>query len=167
MSEERSFDPGALIRALVNGGVRFVVVGGIAAQSHGSPMMTQDLDICFDRDGPNLQRLAGVLADLAAVRRGMPEGVTSPLDARALRLGDVFTLTTRWGDLDLLGAPDPGLDFSALATTAVAFDFEGSRILVASLADLMAMKRAAGRPKDLMALEILGALREEIDRRPG
>jgi hypothetical protein len=165
VSERASFDAPALLAALVGGGVRFVVVGGIAAQSHGSPMMTGDLDICFDRDRDNPERLAAVLADLAAVRRGMPVGIDAPIDARALRSGQTFTLTTRLGDLDLLGAPDPGFDFATLERGSVRFGYDGSQVLIAGLDDLMAMKRAAGRPKDLLALEILGALREEIDRR--
>jgi hypothetical protein len=41
----------------------------------------------------------------------------------------------------------------------------GQNVHVASLEDLMAMKRAAGRPKDRIELEILGALREELDLR--
>jgi hypothetical protein len=164
MSEAPFFDAPALLASLVDGGVRFIVVGGIAAQSHGSPMMTGDLDICFDRDRQNLERLAAVLVGLAAVRRGMPDGVEAPIDARALRAGQTFTLTTRLGDLDLLGAPDPGFDFATLARGAVRFEYEGSHVLMAGLDDLIAMKRAAGRPKDLLALEILGALREEIDR---
>jgi hypothetical protein len=165
MSERPGFDPGAIIATLISGGVRFIVVGGIAAQAHGSPMMTQDLDICVDRDRDNLDRLAQVLRDLLATRRGLPDRVVAPIDARALRAGQIFTLTTRLGDLDLLGAPDPGFDFASLERNCVAFEFEGSNILIAGLDDLIAMKRAAGRPKDLLALEILGALREEVDRR--
>jgi hypothetical protein len=48
--------------------------------------------------------------------------------------------------------------------SAVEYEFLGHRLHVASLDDLIAMKRAAGRPKDRVELEILGALREEIDR---
>jgi hypothetical protein len=77
------------------------------------------------------------------------------------------TLTTRHGDLDLLAHPDPGLDFGQLAQRALTTEIMGWVVLVASLDDLVAMKRAAGRPKDLIELEVLGALREEIDRRPG
>lgn len=89
----------------------------------------------------------------------------APIDRRALRAGDVFTLSTRYGDLDLLAHPDPGLDFDSLGSRAIAAEIFGMRVRVASLEDLIAMKRAAGRPKDLIELEVLGALREELDRR--
>jgi len=165
VTEHPAFDAGSLLRALIDDGVDFVVIGGLAAQAHGSPLITEDLDICFDLDGANLERLAGVLEGLAAVRRGMPDGIRAPLDARALRAGDVFTLTTRFGALDLLARPDPLLDFETLRSRAAQFDFDGMTVWIASLEDVIAMKRAAGRPKDLLAIEILGALREEIDRR--
>ncbi len=165
MSEHAAFSAGSLLRALIGGRVRFVVIGGLAAQAHGSPLITEDLDICFDLDRDNLERLGEVLADLMAVRRGMPDGVVSPVDARALRAGDVFTLRTRFGDLDLLAHPDPGLDYRTLVEHSILVEILGVEVRVASLDDLMAMKRAAGRPKDRIELEILGALREQIDRR--
>jgi predicted nucleotidyltransferase len=156
-----------ILRSLSEAGARFVLIGGLAAQVHGSPSLTGDVDICFATDGVNLHRLAGALREMAAVRRGMPDGVVAPIDDGALRAGDVFTLTTRFGDLDLLAHPAPGLDFDLLAADAMTIEIMGRVVQVASLDDLMAMKRAAGRPKDRIELEVLGALREEIDRRPG
>ena len=123
MSEHAVFSAGSLLRALVEGRVRFVVIGGLAAQAHGSPLITEDLDICFDLERDNLERLASVLADLTAIRRGLPDGVVAPVDARALRSGDMFTLRTRFGDLDLLARPDPALDYASLASRAIAFEF--------------------------------------------
>lgn len=165
MSELDAFDPTPILAALVDGGVRFVLIGGVAAQVHGSPSLTRDIDICYARDPDNLRLIAEVLRRLVAIRRGMPAGVTSPIDERALRAGDVFTLTTLAGDLDLLGAPDPSLDYETLMRAAIPVEFAAGRVMVAGLDDLIAMKRAAGRPKDRIELEVLGALREEIDRR--
>ena len=165
MSDHARFSAGALIRALVDARVDFVVIGGLAAQAHGSPLITEDLDICFDLDRNNLERLAGVLDDLAAIRRGLPEGVVAPLDEHALRAGDVFTLRTCHGDLDLLARPDPSFDYKQLRSRAVQFDLAGITVWMADLDDLIAMKRAAGRPKDLLAIEHLGALRDQIDHR--
>jgi hypothetical protein len=164
VSEHPAFSARSLLRALLEGGVEFVVIGGLAAQVHGSPVITEDLDICFDLDGANLARLAKVLDGLAAIRRGMPEGVVAPLDVRALRASDVLTLRTRFGDLDLLARPDPRLDFPTLRSRAIRAELEGLTVWIADLGDVIAMKRAAGRPKDLLAIEHLGALREELDR---
>ena len=165
MSEHPRLEAGAILGALRDAEVRFVLIGGLASQVHGSPSLTLDVDICFALDRDNLERLARVLADIAAIRRDLPVGVTAPLDVRALRAGDVFTLRTRYGDLDLLARPDPGFDHDILAMQAISAEILGVVVRVASLDDLMAMKRAAGRPKDRIELEILGALREELDRR--
>jgi hypothetical protein len=165
MSEHPLLRADHILRELLDAGVRFVLIGGLAAQVHGSPSLTGDVDICFAIDKDNLGRLARAVQVLGAVRRELPPGVHAPLDARSLRAGDVFTLTTRHGDLDLLAHPDPGLDFETLAERSIEAELLGVPVMVASLDDLMAMKRAAGRPKDRIELEILGALREELDRR--
>jgi len=165
MSEHPLLRADEILRSLLDAGVQFVLIGGLAAQVHGSPSLTGDVDVCFAIDRDNLDRLASALMGLAAFRRELPEGVAAPLDARALRAGDVFTLTTRFGDLDLLAHPEPGLDYEALVAGSLAAEILGVPVRVAGLDDLMAMKRAAGRPKDRIELEILGALREEIDRR--
>jgi hypothetical protein len=167
MSDLESFDPAAILEVLIRHDVRFVLIGGVAAQALGSPSITGDVDICYARDHDNLDRLADALADLAAVRRGLPTDAPRmpPLDARTLRAGGLFTLTTRYGDFDILATPDPGLDYQQLVERATTVRVHGASIPVASLTDLMEMKRAAGRPKDRIELEILGALREELDRR--
>jgi hypothetical protein len=86
------------------------------------------------------------------------------LDAQTLANGDVFTFTTDVGWVDIIGVPSGVAGYDGLARTADAFDLFGSRVLVASVVDLIRMKRAAGRPKDLLALEELGALRDELEK---
>ncbi len=167
MSEHPLLQAGEILRTLHETGVRFVLIGGLASQVHGSPSLTGDVDICFALDGENLQRLSNALESLAAIRRNLEPGIVAPIDHRALRAGDVFTLSTRFGDLDLLAHPDPHLDFETLRSRSIAATIFGIEVRVAGLGDLMDMKRAAGRPKDRIELEILGALREELDRRDG
>jgi hypothetical protein len=154
-----------ILSELLNADVQFVLIGGLAAQVHGSPSLTGDVDICFALDGANLDRLARALESLVAIRRELPSSVSAPIDARALRAGDALALSTRYGDLDLLAHPDPGLDFETLVGRSIGATVLGMPVRVASLQDLIEMKRAAGRPKDRIELEILGALREELDRR--
>ena len=169
MSDAPIFQPRELVERLTKAGVRFVLIGGLAAQAHGSPSATFDLDIVPTWDSANLAKLADVLRDIAAVRHGLPSGSPTmpPLDTQTLRAAAVFTLNTRFGRLDVLAYPDPGFTCEHLMRSAEPRELFGVRLHVAGLDDLMAMKRAAGRPKDRVELEILGALREEIDRRPG
>jgi predicted nucleotidyltransferase len=164
MSEHPLLRADQILKVLLEAQVRFVLIGGLASQVHGSPSLTGDVDICFALDGENLRRLSDALTSMAAVRRGLDSAIHAPIDSRALRAGDVFTLSTRYGDLDLLAHPNPRFEFETLLRRSIAAEIFGLEIRVAGLDDLMAMKRAAGRPKDLIELEILGALREELDR---
>lgn len=168
MTESVSFEPRELLSRFVSAGAEFVIIGGLAAQAHGSPSITADLDIVPSWDSANLRKVEGVLRDITAIRHGVPPGgpALPPLDARTLLAGAVFTLNSRFGRIDLLANPDPGVDYADLRKAAVTVTYLGMPLLFASLDDLIAMKRAAGRPKDRVELEILGALREEIDRRP-
>ena len=157
-----TFDPVGALRVLLDHGVRFIVIGGVAGAAHGSPLITQDLDICYDRSPENLERLAAALQQLHARLRGVDDDVPFILDAKTLKAGDHFTFLTDAGDLDIMGTPAGSAGYDDLAAEAVETELGDIQVLVASLDDLMAMKRAAGRPKDLTALEILGAIRDEI-----
>jgi hypothetical protein len=156
-----AFDPVAVLSRLEDAGVRYVVIGGIAATIHGSPTVTGDLDICYERSEASLERLAGVLRDIHARLRGAPDDVTFLLDAATLRAGDGFTFTTDLGDVDILGTPSGTAGYDDLRPGAELVDVGGIAVPVASLEDLMRMKRAAGRAKDRIELEVLGALRDE------
>lgn len=159
------FDPQSVIRLLGRHRVRYVLIGGLAAVTHGSPLVTQDVDVCHARDDTNLRRLAAALKEVDAALRGADPGIRIRLDAKTLRAGDAFTFTTDIGWVDLLGTPAGTDGYEDLARTADAFDLFGYRVLVASVEDLIRMKRASGRPKDLLALEELGALRDELSGR--
>jgi hypothetical protein len=163
MTGPASFDPLRLIETLDRHGVRFVVVGGIAARLLGSPTVTRDLDICYARDAANLRALAAALADLHAQLRDVEPCLPFRPDARTLKAGDAFTLQTDAGDLDLLGTPAGTDGYADLARAATPTDLGGVQVLVAAVDDLIRMKRAAGRPKDLIEVEVLGALSDEID----
>jgi hypothetical protein len=162
--DRADFQPERVIRLLGSHRVRYLLIGGLAAIAHGAPLITQDVDICYARDEENLERLASALSAVHADLRGADPGLPFRLDARSLRDGDSFTLTTDVGWLDLLGTPSGTTGYDDLVRTAEPFDLFGFRVLVASVEDLIRMKRAAGRPKDLLAIEELGALRDELDR---
>jgi hypothetical protein len=154
----------ALMRALVAAEVDFIVIGGVAGQLLGAPIVTFDFDICYSRDRANLDRLAALLLRLNASLRGTPKGLPFRLDSQTLWNGDSFTFDTSLGPLDILATPSGTDGYDDLVRTAVNVDVEGMSIRAASIDDLIRMKRAAGRTKDRIALEHLGALRDELDR---
>lgn len=162
-----SLDARRILQELRDHDVSFVIIGGIAGQLWGSPSLTGDLDICYARTPGDLERLAASLRALKARLRGpgVPADLPFRLDAQTLERGDHFTLRTEAGDLDCLGTPAGTRGYEDVASEAVEVEFFGMPVQVVSLEQLMRMKRAAGRAKDRAELEILGALRDELERR--
>lgn len=158
-----AFRPVDLIRVLVEHDVAFVLIGGVAANLLGSTTITRDLDIVYSRERTNLDRLAKALASLKAYPRGQERSLRYRLDAQALRNGASFTLATRLGDLDCLAEASGGFTYERIAGAADTLEVEGLQVRVVSLDDLIRMKRAAGRNKDLIEVENLSALREVRD----
>jgi len=148
-------------------GVRYVLIGGLAAVLHGSPLPTLDVDICPSPEQPNLERLAAALQEMDARLRtpDTPEGVRFPCDAGFLGNMQLLNLVTRFGDLDLALRPSGTEGFSDLSRRAVAVNVRGLRVAVASLEDVIRSKEAANRPKDQRALPVLRQLQEEIRKR--
>jgi len=161
------FDPLRALRTLTRRRVRFVVIGGIAGRLHGSSAVTNDLDICYARDPENLERLAAALVEMDARLRDTPEDLPFKPDAKTLKAGANFTFTTSAGGLDCMASPAGSRGFDELDATAVEMDLGGLVIRVAAIEDLIRLKRAAGRPKDLIEVEVLGALEEETEATPG
>jgi len=154
------FDPRRILRTLGEHKVRFVLIGGQAATAQGSTSLTADIDIVYARDRENLAHLASALAALGASLRGADQALPFRPDAETLRRGLNFTFSTRFGPLDCLGEAAGAFTFEALARNADSYDIAEINVQVAALDDLIAMKRAAGRPKDLIEVENLAALRE-------
>lgn len=148
------------LRALADGGVRFVVVGGLAAAAHGAARVTYDVDVVYERTRENLARLASALAPLSPYLRGAPPGLPFRWDVAALERGLNFTLTTDGGDLDLLGEIVGGGRYEDLVPHSFETEMLGVTLLCLGLEKLIEVKRAAGRPKDLEAIAELELLRD-------
>jgi hypothetical protein len=155
------------LRVLARHRVRFLLIGGYAAIARGSPLLTGDIDICYARDDENLEGLAAALRELGATLRGAPPDLPFRLDAKALKEGDHFTFSTSVGAVDCMGTPAGTQGFDDLNRDATDVDFDGLVVRVPSVDDLIRMKRATGRSKDLVGLEWLRALREELEGDPG
>jgi hypothetical protein len=159
------FAPDELIAALADAGVDYILIGGLAVGAHGYPRATKDVDIVPAPESANLERLAALLRALDAQHHGLGEFDPSefpfdPHNAAELAEGGNFVLSTRLGRLDVMqwvpGIPGE-LAFEHLARGAIGTALNGRRVRVCSRDDLIAMKRAAGRPQDLVDLQELGA----------
>ena len=161
------FDPEDIFATLSDHGVRFILIGGMAAILHGDTGVTVDLDIVPALDSANLDRLAVALRSLDARIRasGVPEGLVFDCSGEFLRnLGPdaMLNLTTRAGDVDLAFTPTGTRGYEDLRREAMAVDAASATILVASLADVIRSKDAAGRDKDRRALPRLRELLKRL-----
>lgn len=121
MSEQDSeFDPTRMLATLEASGVDYVVIGGLAAVLHGSPVLTQDLDVCPSQDEKNLERLALALRTLGAKIRTdtSPEGLPFACDSVFLRNVQLLNLVTRYGDLDISSRPSGTTGYADLRAHA-------------------------------------------------
>ncbi|GDX87007.1 MAG: hypothetical protein CK531_07315 [Gemmatimonadetes bacterium] len=145
-------------------GVEFIIVGGVAANLHGSARVTVDLDLMYKRGDANITRLVGALAPLSPYLRGAPLGLPFRFDHPTVTAGLNFTLDTSSGPLDLLGEMAGVGRYEDVVLHTNTMDIIGNDSLVIELDWLIRAKRAAGRPKDLEVLAELEILRGLTDK---
>ncbi len=156
----------ALLGRLRRAEVDFVIVGGVAVAFQGYGRSTKDLDITYATDAENLRRLGQVLVGAHARLRGITEDVPFVPDERTLAHTRTrpLTLDTDDGGLDLIADPPGAPSYDTMRSRAERVELDGVIIAVAALDDLLAMKRASGRPQDLVdvdALEVARRIRAE------
>ena len=150
-----------ILRVLVDAEVEFILIGGVAANLHGSAQATYDVDVVYSRKKSNLGRLVKALAPHSPYLRGAPPGLPFRFDEQTVRSGLNFTLSTTLGDLDLLGEVAGGGNYEQLLAQTVELEAFGIRCRCVSLEQLIQLKRAAGRPKDLQSIAELQLLLEK------
>lgn len=153
---EPAFDQ--LLRRLAAAGVDFVVVGGLAVNAWGVVRGTKDVDVVVAPNVENLKRVAEVaVASGGRVQRGEAM-LGSPVSiASALASGEQVAIETDLGRLDVVQGLDGVPNYEELRPKATEAEILGVTVAVCSLEDLKAMKRAAGRTRDLADLEDLEA----------
>lgn len=159
-----SFDPEAIIRTLSDHKVDFILIGALAAYLHGSPLPTLDVDITPRPDLDNLELLSHALRAMdARIRSEGTEPLQFSHNARSLAAVNVWNLTTRYGDVDIAIVPSGTSGYQDLAAGASEVKLGSVTIMLASLADIIRSKEAAGRDKDRRALPVLRELLERHD----
>lgn len=157
------FDPAEILRVLDRHGVEYVLIGGMAAVVHGSAHVTTDVDVVPLDGKENLARLSEALRELQARIRvaGEPEGVPFDHSAESLSRVRIWNLRTDHGDLDVTFEPSGTQGYDDLRRDAVRVRLAEVDVHVASLADVIRSKEAAGRARDRA---VLPGLRELLAR---
>jgi hypothetical protein len=143
------------LREMHEGGVDFIVVGGLAAVLNGAPINTFDLDIVHSRTPENVSRLLGVLEALDAIYRMQPSRRLRP-NASHLSSPGHHNLLTTCGPLDVLGTIGRGLVYEDLRPHSIEMEIgPGVRVSVLDLQTIVALKEEMGGEKDLAVLPVL------------
>lgn len=153
----------ALLKRLLDHEVDFVLAGGLACVVHGSPLVTQDVDICVFFDDLQIAKLRESLKDLEPRFRMNPNFKPSFLDhpKRSNELKNIY-LETSLGILDMMTELQPIGDFQAVSRRAVTIRLYGHDCKVVSLEDLISIKETMSRPKDKEALLHLREILQKI-----
>ena len=162
---EPELAPERLLAVLKEHGVRFVLVGGFAAVIHGSPYLTTDVDVVPEWSKDNLDRMSAALESMHARvwTASEPAGVSFGHDAASLGNVEMWNLVTEHGRLDLTFMPSGTAGYEDLARDAVHLTILGVDVDVASLADVIRSKEAAGREKDRVVLPVLRRILDESE----
>jgi hypothetical protein len=165
--EASDFD--AIFIALQAANVRYIVVGGVAVVLHGSPRFTADLDLVIALEDENVRLALGALerlgyrprAPVPAQQFADPETRRSWIEDKGLTVFSLWSPDHPATEIDIfVEEPFPFDDAYARAVQA---DLGTSTVTVASIPDLIVLKRRAGRPKDLADISALEALSAEVD----
>lgn len=160
---DRPLDAERIFTALDRHDVRYVLVGGLAAQAHGDTRLTKDVDLCLEWTDANQGDMAAALRELGG--RLIFEGTSMELtpDAQLMRGMELGNWETTAGQIDvLLGIPQRSRTklarYDTLERGAVILDISGHQVTVAALRDIIRSEEIADRPKDQEALSELRAL---------
>lgn len=168
MAEAIPYRPDEILEVLERHHVRYVVIGGLAAELRGSPYVTRDVDVTPARTRDNLATLATALRELDAKLRipDTEEPLAIPLDERSFDQGTAWTFVTKHGFLDIVLLPDGTRGYDDLRRSATREQLTDTvTVSVAALADVIRSKEAAGREKDRAVLPVLRQVLERSNKR--
>lgn len=149
-----------LLTILIEHGVRFVLIGGLAATAHGSSLLTEDIDVCIDFDIENMTRLLAALGTIHPEHRLV--GRRQPLVESAEQLAQLknLYLKTDLGYIDFFSEVAGVGDFEQVMEASVEMPLFETGVRVLGLDALIASKQEMARPKDKETLLQLRAIKE-------
>ena len=141
-------DAERILRTLAEHEVDYVLIGGLAVQTHGHVRTTNDADLIPAPEPANLERLAAALRSLGA-RVLNPGHEDDAVEARMLPRATLWQFATRDGGIDVMHEVPGGRPYAELSEGALRVRLGDVEVPVVALDDLIQMKLSRGRPVDL------------------
>lgn len=153
-------NPDIILPLLNETKVEYVVIGGVALVAHGATRATFDIDLCYKRSKENIEKLCQALKPFHPRLRGAPKHLPFQLDVKTVTARLNFKLATDLGGVDLLGEV-AGLGFYDSVYQSSQLEMvENIPCRVLSLDGLYREKIAAGRDRDIEAVEVIKSLKD-------
>ncbi len=159
-------DLSAVLEGLIEAGVEFILVGGLAAVVQGAPVTTMDVDIVHNRSSENIAKLLAFLKSIDAVHRRPDDKMLGPKKGDISGMGHAL-FTTRLGPLDVLAVIEEGRAYEDLLEHTVEIEFRGHTIRVLDLKTLVELKRTSRDLKDRQRLPVLEETLRQLEEKYG
>lgn len=157
---------GEVLEGLLEAGVEFILVGGLASVIQGAPITTMDVDIVHNQSVENVAKLLSFLKSVDALHRRLDDKLIEPKESDLSGKGHVL-LTTRLGPLDVLAVIEGGRSYDDLLDHAVEIDFRGHTLRVLDLKILIELKKTSTDPKDKQRLPVLKETLRQLEEENG
>ena len=154
---------GEVLEGLLEAGVDFILVGGLAAVIQGAPVTTMDVDVVHSQSPENIAKLLAFLRSVSAVYRRLDDKLIEPKEGDLLEKGHVL-LKTRLGPLDVLAVIEGGRSYEDLLDYTVRIDFRGHTLRVLDLKMLIELKKTSTDPKDKQRLPVLKETLRQLEK---
>jgi hypothetical protein len=153
-----------VLEGLMEAGVDFILVGGLAAVIQGAPVTTMDVDIVHNQSPENIAKLLAFLRSVDAFHRRLDDKLIEPKEGDLSGKGHAL-FTTRLGPLDVLAVIEEGRSYGDLLDYTVEIDFRGHTLRVLDLKMLIQLKRTSTDPKDKQRMPMLKETLRQLEKK--
>ena len=161
-----SADLSAILDGLIEAGIDFILVGGLAAVIQGAPVTTMDVDIVHKQSPENISKLLAFLKSIDAHHRRLDDKVIEPKEDDISGMGHAL-FTTRLGPLDVLAAIEEGRGYDDLFEHTLEIEFRGHIIRVLDLKMLIQLKKKSADLRDQQRLPVLEETLRQLEAEKG
>ena len=152
-----------ILEGLLEAGIDFILVGGLAAVIQGAPFTTIDVDVVHSQSPQNISKLIDFLKSIEAFHRRLDDKLIEPKERDLSGKGHAL-FRTRFGPLDVLAFIEEGKSYDDLLDHTVEIEFRGHALRVLDLEMLIKLKRKSQDPRDKQRIAVLEETLRQLEK---